>query len=502
MKKILFTKCWLVVCCILLSSNIYSIHIEDGLCYTLHEEGRTATFEGVVGSIKSEITNVIIPSTIPIKVIPNGTVDYKVTEIATYAFFECNKLTSVIISEGITKIGDRAFIDCSALNNITIPPSVTFIGYDAFAGTEWYEKILPDGLVYINSMVYSYKGEMPENTALSIKEGTEIIGSSAFDGYENLTSISLPSSLKKIDTSAFNDCKNLTSIFLPNNLKIIEASAFSNCKNLSEITLPENLEFIGAGAFNRSGLKTLTIPGSVKYMGPTYHPQTIFFEGITPPSTASQNDMFPYHVNRTFFVPYESFAAYCDTKLIPLGTDSYNAMSVKALEDSEDIYAVITKIGDSDGWGELAGEVTVNGKEKLTGIKQGEKIEINVKADTNIMVIDSIQINDEKPYKFIDRTSFTHTIESAAARPYTIKVNFKDKKTVSISDQTIDTIQVYASNGTVKIENINETAPVTILNLAGQTLYQGTTDSYAPVLLPSGIYLVKVGTQTHKIVMK
>ena len=65
----------------------------------------------------------------------------------------------------VTSIGDYAFAYCSSLTSITIPNSVTSIGYSAFNGTIWFNN-QPDGCVYINNMLYTYKGEMLENTHL------------------------------------------------------------------------------------------------------------------------------------------------------------------------------------------------------------------------------------------------------------------------------------------------------------------------------------------------
>lgn len=67
------------------------------------------------------------------------------------------------------------------------------IGSRAFDGTKWYDN-QPAGLVYAGKVALNYKGIMPANTHLSIKDGTLGIAADAFSG-SNMTSISLPNSV-------------------------------------------------------------------------------------------------------------------------------------------------------------------------------------------------------------------------------------------------------------------------------------------------------------------
>ena len=97
--------------------------------------------------------------------------DSALTKIGNQAFDGCESLTSIKIPNKVTSIGCYAFYDCSNLDNITIPDTVTEIGKYAFDSTIWYDK-KPYGELYINNVLYSYKGEMPENTNIVIKEGT------------------------------------------------------------------------------------------------------------------------------------------------------------------------------------------------------------------------------------------------------------------------------------------------------------------------------------------
>lgn len=106
--------------------------------------------------------------------------DSALTKIGNQAFDGCESLTSIKIPNKVTSIGCYAFYDCSNLDNITIPDTVTEIGKYAFDSTIWYDK-KPYGELYINNILYSYKGEMPENTNIVIKEGTISIVARCFE---------------------------------------------------------------------------------------------------------------------------------------------------------------------------------------------------------------------------------------------------------------------------------------------------------------------------------
>jgi len=58
-----------------------------------------------------------------------------ITSIGMMAFYYCESLTFIDISEGVTSIGHVAFAGCSGIESVVLPSTVTNIGaWKAFGG--------------------------------------------------------------------------------------------------------------------------------------------------------------------------------------------------------------------------------------------------------------------------------------------------------------------------------------------------------------------------------
>lgn len=218
-----------------------------------------------------------------------------------------SNVSEVVIPDSVVSIDASAFKNRENLKTVVMSKNIEYIGSKAFLGTAWYEA-QPEGYICFGDILYEYKGDFPEGSAVTIPsfikkiserafeqtkglkkiiipEGVILNGDSIFIGCSSLEeavlpsdlkelpdftfyntglkSITLPDGLEVIGKAALGSNRSLKSITLPDSLKVIGSSALSGSYSLKSITLPDGLEIIGSNAFYHSGLTEIVIPDSV-----------------------------------------------------------------------------------------------------------------------------------------------------------------------------------------------------------------------------------------------
>lgn len=158
------------------------------------------------------------------KKIKSVTVEYGVTSIGNYAFYDCENLRKVVLADTVSTIGTYAFYSCLRIDEFTMPASVAVTNSTCFSHTDVKEKItLTKGSgIMMNYSADSNKSDYYRNTLwfnsprvkeIVIEDGVTNIGSYAFYTQTHLQSIRIPASVTQINTNAFEGCTELTDIY-------------------------------------------------------------------------------------------------------------------------------------------------------------------------------------------------------------------------------------------------------------------------------------------------
>jgi len=261
-----------VAAIVLSSSSLSAVAYDfeaDGFYYNiLSEENRTAevTYKAYHdGAYKGDIT---IP-----QVCSRDGEEYAVVAIGSEAFYLCSSMTSINLPGSITAIGDRAFVSCSSLTSIDIPGSVTSIGEMAFSTCKGLTLVnIPASVTSIAKAVFVCCDALTTITVDSDNQAYCSLDGILYDKSQSsilccpaakMDEIRIPDSVTTIIDQAFRGCIGLTSLTLPGAVTTIGNMAFLDCRNLKSIDLPNSLTTIGSGAFASGGLTVVAIPASV-----------------------------------------------------------------------------------------------------------------------------------------------------------------------------------------------------------------------------------------------
>ena len=209
--------------------------------------------------------------------------------VSKKAFYFCDALKSVTLTDDVKTIGEEAFRQCTSLESIEIPSSVTELGTCAFKNCFALKTAVIKGGTVKGSLVTeatfyncnaletlvisdnatldaSFKAAYSKSTLKTVEIGKGEIGDSAFNGCTSLTNVTLGDGVTSIGKSAFLKCTQLPSITIGSGVTSIGTGAFNGCTALTEAVIQSGT--IGEGAFNGcTRLVNVTLGNGVTSIG-------------------------------------------------------------------------------------------------------------------------------------------------------------------------------------------------------------------------------------------
>lgn len=228
--------------------------------YTEGTESGTVTITSYNGQDK----DIVIPSRIKGK---------KVTRIDGLAFEESD-ITSVEIGRNVTYIGKSAFRGCTSLKTVKLGASVKGIDDSCFNNCSSLEEIkFPKSLETIGINLFDgctamKKVEFESDESFVIKD--DIVFSADMKvlyfalPYAQLGNYVCPDSVEKLSEFPFGQNSTLTGFTFSDKITVVPKAMLMGCKNITELVIPDTVTKIESIVTVNSGIKSITIPASVK----------------------------------------------------------------------------------------------------------------------------------------------------------------------------------------------------------------------------------------------
>ena len=209
-------------------------------------------------NIKYGAEELVIPS----RVVLNKKVFYKNSKLKKVtlqgtglnedSFAECESLEEVVLPNTITSIPNKAFYICKNLKKITAP-GVTSIGTSAFQGDENLEEIEFSGAVTVSNYSFTNCKKITTQTYNSMN----VTGANtySFMGCTGLTGTIQVNFVPGLGT--FSKCTNIEKAILTGTMSYVSMELFEGCTKLAEVEIPSTVTQISSKAF--SNCTSLTV---------------------------------------------------------------------------------------------------------------------------------------------------------------------------------------------------------------------------------------------------
>ena len=323
----------------------------------------------------------------------------------------------------------------------------------------------------------------------------------AFQGCKKLKNIEIKGLCESIGNQAFADCEGLQKIVLPQSIVALGDSAFANCSKLEYVELPNSLQFLG-GFFALFIIDFKNIEGNV--FANCHSLKEITMKNTHPIECLYSNFENDVVKNAVLKVPTHAVEKYKKAE----GWNRF--INIEGIENvNDDLCSIIVFGCGTDGWSEfkcidatIDGDTILYTDGSVYRRSRGEEIELKFSSgyvEGSYYDVDSIYVNG----KNVTSEMIDHTLRLKVDESITIDVTNKIIEDTAIDSEKQDHISISSVNGKLEIRNIPANSNLSILDVQGRMIKANcrTQNPIYNVVLPTGVYIVRIDNRTYKIAL-
>lgn len=450
--------------------------------------------------------------------------------IGASAFKQCTALKEVVLPSDVASIEESAFYGCTALQAIDFPASLEYIGNTAFANT---------GL-----------------TSLFIPSTVKSFGTYAFSQNKELEWVVIAKDPFQHPNGLFNSCDKLQAIYLPDGINFYENYGWSyyGDKVRSMVAFDDNYIYTGKGVELSC---TLDMPQGydIKDWVQGDQPVNVGEYDISNTFTVEGTHQFEFHVdlhciiwpkelsvkakdctkvygekNPEFELEYDGFVEGEDASVLTeLPVASCDATET-SVADTIYGYPIYLSGGKADNYtfiftgpGKLyiaPASQFITWEQDLSNLHVGDKVALEASSTSGQLVTFGLAEGDEE-LAMLHWSDGIGTLEclgegtvTLTAYQYSSDRNYKNadpvvkiltiSKADGIGSEKVSSMEVYGLHGHIRVRGMKAGLPLRVYTSDGVLLHEETCDgSNMDLAVPcSGLYLVKAGDKTVKLIVK
>lgn len=317
------------------------------------------------------------------------------------------------------------------------------------------ETVTNNGTEYSVTKIGEYAFQGSAVTSVSMPECITSIGQYACNECGSLETVVLPTNLDDFSGwCIFRNCRNLKNIAIPENVTEIPNGTFINCSSLAAITIPHGVSEIGSNAFyGCSNLKSVILPNSLETIEGGLFSDCTNLESVKIPNTVTS-------------IRHSAFQYCCNLEsiIIPSSVNSIGISAFSECKALKNVYCQAVNVPETH-----SSAFNNSPIEKMTLYVPGESM---------------------NAYK--------------TTAPWSGFGKFQTLTTGIEKTETAAKPMITTADGQIAVSGLSGNASIQVLSLDGKLLDStNATDGIATLnAQPGEVVIVKVGTESYKVVVR